>query len=109
MRRAIVSAQSCRECDTTEYVITLLESHVSSEMPHTILNSLRNLRKTHARLDMPLCPFASLPMYFSALPEVTYEVTIHAIQGPLLLVGGAVRIVIFVFHFFADWVFAVGY
>lgn len=81
---------------------------MTSQSPHGVLNALRNLRQSLARLDVLLCILADLTVDLSTLTVLLEEVIVYAIQVTLLLVGGTVGIVVLVFNDLAFGVLAVG-
>lgn len=91
---AVVDAQARRETHTGLERIALLETLVSGESAHRVLDALCNLGERHARLDPLLCPLSDLTVHLGAASVVGEEILVHAVEVALLLAGRAVCVLV---------------
>lgn len=108
VRSTVVDTQTTWETHPALEIISFLQALVTRQGSHRVFNSFRDLCQGLTGLDILLRILADLAVDLGALAVLLQEVIVHAVEIALLLVGGAVGILVLVFHDFAFGVCVVG-
>lgn len=104
MSRAVVDTKTTREAHATLEVIAFFQALVTGQGTDRVFNALRNLSQGLARSNVLLRILTNLTVNLSTLAVLCQKVIVHAIEIPLLLVGGTVGILVQVLADLAFWI-----